>query len=504
MISVNTIHDANAEFDSITTITGAAETLNAKEDIDATQIQAFLKDSRQKFERNFIRGTQNVNFSDSIVKNKDEHSYEIFSVEETYEMKLKRIKQELEELRLLKESEDSLKGKEDRIQPVNDIDGKEVEELLSVLNGVQQTSAASTHTSSNNKQLKKYQPTILSIDETKTAPSKNVAETQPATIHDLVSPEEVQSLEERIFKLESLIGYNDNIDILNLSTSSNSSHGLQNIESLINDMNRKFKLLVNLDNGVHGLRSSNSSGGSNDGGDSQSSGSNSSNNMKQELVGNKELIRALLGKMESINKDIILNNKKLSANQSFYLNNYNTFGSSILDSAPSSAGASSALASAPGAASKSKSKNGTVVDLVEAEKINKLYNALYNKMLPNDDRNSYNNINNSGKSLTDDAKINDGFSSTLPNSITNANVIAIIKRLSSLNSLYLEYKSTMELSSSATTIIDEIEANFKQWYTALTEANSNLSEFEKELRESKVEIEAWVNDIEQQVEKLKQ
>lgn len=392
-------------------------------DFDFTKLQSILKTSRGKFDRTFVSDSGNVDFSDSI-GNYDKNSYETFNVDETYDMKLKRIRHELQEMKILKECAE----KQDllhKVQPVEEINSKEVDGLLSFLSSLELKEDHQVKVQAPKDTLLEVQQELTPFETTKLPIRK-----------DTVSPREVKELENRIFKLERLIGFDSNLEILNLAVSGQTTSdnwetgmkGFQNLESIINDLERKFKLLVNLDNSVHSEETDN-----------------------ETAIGNQEAIKTLLASLESINREIILNTKKLSTNQSFYLHN---------------GSASEALPQADDELSTPSEDSDSTA------KINQLYSLLVG------------NTELHKKSQTDFSKM-----------LNQNNVTALIKRFNTLNSLYLEYESTVSLSKKANVVIDNIDSDFKNWQKIITEANENLNKVSVELDNNKIEIKEWVESL---------
>lgn len=355
-------------------------------EIDMTKILEIFESSKKRFGNQFVVLNLDIDFSENVAKF-EAKGYDTYTVEETYEEKLKRIRHELEELKAIRDSEESLK-----VQPKEDLDLKELDSLLALLG------------CTDGYDVVQVEPLNMEIYQ-------SVKEVESKHETDSVSPEEVKELEGRIYNLERLTGFGD----LN-KVEPETGASFQTIESIVMDLNMKFDLLIDLDTEGHSKGVS-----------------------QQDLVGNKAALASILEKMEKINREITLNNKKLAANQSFFLN-----GTLVPQPEP--------------------------LDSGTPEKVEKLYDAF--------------------------------FRDKAENPINIPNITSLLKRMNSLNHLYREYQDTMDLSRNSKKIISNIQQDFSSWQETLMDINSKLVDLSKELAENKKQVDTWIGQIQAKMEDL--
>lgn len=343
-------------------------------------VKDIFDNSKRIFDNGFISNVDDIDFSGRIDK---ATTFDSFKVEETYEMKLKRIRRELEELNTLRElPKNDKKNLTFKLQPTEDIDLSELACLLNLLKTVE-----SKQNELEIKNLLSFEPNV------KVKPK--IMETFP-NARDGVSNEEIKSLENRIHRLEKLIG----VQGFDLDFGFLKNKDFQNIENIISDLERKFKMLLDINNNEYS---------------------------EKVAVGNEKNIAKLLNKMETLNKEITFKNKKLSASLSFYLGNEEKTSETV----------------------ESCQKN--FIEKEDTKKLNTLFE-LVSEFNPDCLKN--NNYNK--KYVTVDV------------------IKGLVKRLQSLNNLYLEYESVMNISKDSNNTLSILTKDLITWKETLEVANKNL------------------------------
>ncbi|ODV62949.1 uncharacterized protein ASCRUDRAFT_125745 [Ascoidea rubescens DSM 1968] len=450
------------------------------EDIDNSNIISNLSNSKFFFGTKFISNS-NTDFSDSLNKHsRIKSSYEIFEVEETYDEKLLRIERELKELRALKELE---LDKTNKIQPTEDIDIKKVNSLNELLTKLNQIDKKTEENNEKDKdesvdsisnKIKDLEIDIKKGKESTNASVgidiKSINNQLNQKLKNCVKPGEVVALEKRIYQLEKIIGYNDNLDLLNLNVDSNSENNdsnksdlnsklnsFNNIEYLINQLNRRFNLLLGEDNDDH----------DHDGDDNENDNDKNSNSKAKK--DQKTILNNILKKIETIHDKTINSSRRIGSsnfsippmgsnmNQFLVYNDNNTIGNTATINNNNEDNFEDY-----------SDKNNKISDS-ELKRINKLFNL-----------------------------INPELSTTNLNSI----VLPLIKRLNSLNSIYLDMNSTVKLGKDVDNVIYNLNEDYNKWDKKLDEIKENLVKEEETFIKNKKEIESWVKALEGRIDRI--